>query len=336
MNWDEFAELVIDAAMEEVDPKYKERKVSILGYIGGKYYQAQRIIELMPYHDIYVEPMFGAGHVFFQKKPAVVEVVNDIYRILYIFYLVMQKPNLFNMFAKRVWTTYSHEWLFHELIDKILRLRVELAKYQTPEEMLANLTDDDLVDIAWAFFAWNSMTPDTGTYPQSKTFPYQRAKRTSKFSDTRLSALFHMHQRLRNAKIFCKDYKEILEKQDVPEALVYLDPPYVHETREKPNYYEFEWTNEQHEEMVDFLLGMKAKVILSGYDNRIYDRLLENGWKKISIGFYPKRQRVKQKGEPSGYIEEFVWLNYEPPRPKLFDTDSIVYPSGLFAPEDDD
>jgi site-specific DNA-adenine methylase len=248
----------------------------------------------------------------------------------------MQNPNLFNMFAKRVWMTYSHEWLFHELIDKILRLRVELAKYETPEEMLANLTEDDLVDIAWAFLAWNSMTPDIGVYPQTRTFPYQRAKRASKLSDTRLATLFHMHQRLRNARIYCKDYRKILEKQDVPEAVVYLDPPYVHETRVDGNYYELEWTNEQHEEMVDFLLGMKAKVILSGYDNKIYDRLVEHGWKKISIGLYPKRQRVKQLGEQSQYIEEFVWLNYEPPTKPLFNPDSVVHPSGLFAFEDDD
>jgi len=291
----------------------------------------------MPPHDIYVEPMFGAGHVFFQKKPAVVEVINDIYRILYIFYLVMQKPNLFNTFAKRVWMTYSHEWLFYELVDKILRLRLELAKYETPEEMLANLSDEDLVDIAWTFFVWNSMSPDTGTYPQSRTFPYQRVRRPTKFSDTRLATLFYMHQRLRNAKVFCKDYKEILLKQDVPEAVIYLDPPYVHETRDKPDYYEFEWTNEQHEEMVDLLLGMKAKVILSGYDNTIYDRLVEHGWKKISIGLYPKRQRVKQQGELSEYIEEFVWINYEPPQPTgLFNTNGVVYPFGLFSFEDDD
>lgn len=336
VTWDEFAELVIRTSMDEIDDKHKKKRTGILNYVGGKFYQAKRIIELMPPHDIYIEPMFGAGHVFFQKQPAVVEVINDIYRILYIFYLVIQNPNLFNMFTKRVWTTYCHEWLFHELIDKILRLRVELAKYETSEEMLANLTEDDLVDIAWAFFAWNSMCPDVGVYPQSRTFPYQRTKRTNKLSDTRLATLFYMHQRLRNARIFCKDYREILEKQDVPEAVVYLDPPYVHETREKPNYYEFEWTNKQHEEMVDFLLGMKARVILSGYDNRIYDKLVERGWKKISIGMYPKRQRVKQKGERSEYIEEFVWLNYDPPHMPLFNPNGVVYPSGLFTPENDD
>jgi DNA adenine methylase len=336
LSWDEFSELVIDEAMSSVERKYLEMKRSVINYVGGKSYQAKEIIKLMPHHDIYIEPMFGAGHVFFQKKPTTVEIINDIYRILYIFYLVIQKPNLFNTFAKRIWMTYSHEWQFHELVDKILRLRVELAKYQTPEEMLANLTDDDLVDIAWAFFAWNASNSDTGTYPQLRTFPYVRTLRPTKFSDTRLAALFYMHNRLRNTRIFCKDYREILEKENIPEALIYLDPPYVHETRRKKTYYEFEWTDEQHEEMVDLLLGMKAKVILSGYDNRIYDRLVENGWKKISIGLYPKRQKAKQRGEPPEYIEEFVWINYDPPRLPLFDPDGVVHPSGLFALEDDD
>lgn len=67
--------------------------------------------------------------------------------------------------------------------------------------------------------------------------------------------------------------------------------------------------DEQHYKLVDTLLNLKGKAILSGYDTEVYDALIENGWKKIHLGEFKERSTktidsIKQKRD------EIVWLNY--------------------------
>ena len=69
-------------------------------------------------------------------------------------------------------------------------------------------------------------------------------------------------------------------------------------------------TDEQHKELVDTLIGIKGKVVLSGYDHPIYSQLLENGWDKVVLGEYAKRSQKTNEGELSKG-KEFVWVNYE-------------------------
>ena len=69
-------------------------------------------------------------------------------------------------------------------------------------------------------------------------------------------------------------------------------------------------TDEQHKELVDTLIGIKGKVVLSGYDHPIYNKLLDNGWSKVVLGEYAKRSQKTNEGELSKG-KEFIWVNYE-------------------------
>ena len=68
-------------------------------------------------------------------------------------------------------------------------------------------------------------------------------------------------------------------------------------------------TDEQHTKLVDILLNVKGKVVLSGYDHPIYNRLLDEGWNKIALGDYSKRSQKSNNGELDEG-KEFVWINY--------------------------
>jgi len=50
----------------------------ILKYPGAKWRIADWIISKMPKHHSYVEPFFGSGAVFFNKKPSAIETINDL------------------------------------------------------------------------------------------------------------------------------------------------------------------------------------------------------------------------------------------------------------------
>ena len=83
--------------------------------------------------------------------------------------------------------------------------------------------------------------------------------------------------RLLRVQIERLDFRKFITKYDGPETLYYHDPPYVPSTR-KSGGYEHEMTEEDHEELVEILLGLQGKSILSGYANPIYERLEHAGW----------------------------------------------------------
>ena len=62
-------------------------------YYGGKQQLAQKIISLIPEHEIYCEPFIGGGAVFFRKEPSESEIINDTNGELINFYEVLQNHN---------------------------------------------------------------------------------------------------------------------------------------------------------------------------------------------------------------------------------------------------
>lgn len=50
----------------------------VLKYAGAKWRIADWISGFFPPHEIYLEPFFGSGAVFFRKAPARLETINDI------------------------------------------------------------------------------------------------------------------------------------------------------------------------------------------------------------------------------------------------------------------
>ena len=84
--------------------------------------------------------------------------------------------------------------------------------------------------------------------------------------------------------------------------MYYLDPPYVKDTRyqgQKTKEYHHEMTDDQHIELCEFIKTVKGYVILSGYDNEIYNDMLPE-WKKISRSALADGAKKRT---------EILWLN---------------------------
>ncbi|MFC7655951.1 DNA adenine methylase [Pseudonocardia benzenivorans] len=60
-------------------------------YFGGKTTLAQRIVELIPPHEHYVEPFAGGLSVLLAKRPSVMETVNDLDGRLMTFWRVLRE-----------------------------------------------------------------------------------------------------------------------------------------------------------------------------------------------------------------------------------------------------
>ncbi|OIX90385.1 DNA methylase [Serratia fonticola] len=90
--------------------------------------------------------------------------------------------------------------------------------------------------------------------------------------------------------------------------LIYLDPPYVHSTRKRNRIYRYEYSDDEHHNLLDLLVTLPCYVMVSGYENPLYDQCLKN-WRKEC--FNAKTH--------AGVREECVWMNFDPPK-KLHDS----------------
>ncbi|GLO06580.1 MULTISPECIES: DNA adenine methylase [Pseudomonas] len=84
--------------------------------------------------------------------------------------------------------------------------------------------------------------------------------------------------------------------------LVYVDPPYVPETRRRAKVYRCDYTYADHQRLLDCLVSLPCKVMLSGYDNELYNSVL-CGWRKVQ--FSAKTH--------TGVRKEVVWMNFDTP-----------------------
>lgn len=66
------------------------------------------------------------------------------------------------------------------------------------------------------------------------------------------------------------------------DALVYADPPYMHETRTHRRLYRCELTTEQHAELLQILIALPCAVAVSGYWTPLYSLAL-TGWHLLSF-----------------------------------------------------
>jgi len=106
-----------------------------------------------------------------------------------------------------------------------------------------------------------------------------------------------------NAELVCADAVEYLANFDFSKfssPLVYVDPPYLAETRTGNARYRHEYTRGDHIRLIESLRALPASVMISGYPSALYDELLA-GWRSIKF-------QVMTRG---GVRTEQLWMNYE-------------------------
>jgi hypothetical protein len=85
--------------------------------------------------------------------------------------------------------------------------------------------------------------------------------------------------------------------------LVYCDPPYLHHTRSSARRYRFDYSEQDHIELLEILKGLPCSVMLSGYPSTVYDELLSD-WSTLEL-------QVMNQG---GVRTEKLWFNFTPDR----------------------
>ena len=106
-----------------------------LQYHGGKTMMLPHILPLIPAHDCYIEPFCGGATVFFAKRPAKVNILNDINELVVTFYRVLK-----------------NEALRRKLIQKLEETAYSRACLLKADVIYNNPKGKSAVEKAWSLF----------------------------------------------------------------------------------------------------------------------------------------------------------------------------------------
>lgn len=95
------------------------------------------------------------------------------------------------------------------------------------------------------------------------------------------------------------------------DTVIYADPPYLAETRRRVRVYRCDYSAKDHERLLECLVSLPCKILISGYPSKLYERYLA-GW---DVYRFEAKTHV-------GMREEWVWYNY--PKPVVLHDDRFL------------
>lgn len=251
---------------------------AILKYPGGKWRIADWIISYFPAHKVYLEPYFGSGAVFFNKTPDYIETINDI------------DGNIVNLF--KVCRDYPEE--LAKAINLTPFARQEFSDCYTPSDNPIEQARRTLVRYHQSFGTSNSSKRSW------RNVQIHGGPRCATMWNCLPEIIVNCCARLKDAQIECTDALTLIERYNDENTLIYCDPPYLQGIR-KRNMYQHEMSDEQHIELLKALKESKSKIILSGYDNDLYNSELSD-WNTA------EKETTAQMGL---HRTEKLWFNFE-------------------------
>lgn len=253
---------------------------AVLKYPGAKNRLANWIVDHIPEHKVYCEPFFGSGAVFFNKEICYNEILNDLDDEVYNFFKVLRNNG-------------------EQLIDAIALTPYSRTEYMNCYTAKSHCDDIEKARIfavkCWQGFGCGNLYKNGFRRGIGEKSP-NPAKGWNMLPDTLEKAI----ERLKNAQIENKDALELIESLNGKQTFIYIDPPYLLETRKK-YLYEYEMADDEHIKLLEMIKEKRCKIMISGYDNKLYETHLK-GWRKT---------QKKTIAECSVPRTETLWMNYD-------------------------
>ena len=268
----------------------RRKKMIAFGWYGGKFSHLDFILPYLPDDAVHFCDVFGgSAAILINRKPSLVETYNDL------------DSELVNFFE----TLRNHG---EELIKEI-----GLTPFSREELVKACRLEHDLPSLERARrFYVRARQTRTGLAQTSSEGRWAHCVLTSRAGMAgavsrwlgAIDGLPEIVQRLMRVQIENVPALELIERYDTEDTLFYMDPPYVHESRNDSNAYGYEMTDEEHAELADMLHSIQGRAVVSGYRTALYDRLFAD-WVRIDA---PTKTCNSSKGQR----QESLWLNFHP------------------------
>ncbi len=239
-------------------------------------------------YNMYIEPFGGGANLLFAKEAFGIEIYNDLEQNVYSLFKVISDKKLFPQFKEKC----------------------DLALYSADlrEEYIEDLKIDglDVVERAYKYFYVNRTSMNgNGGFGVAPCIRRNMSKSVSDFLSA-IDALPELHNRLSKVIIENTDGIGLIEKYDKDDVFIYADPPYHHDTRTTARY-KVDMNDESQDRLLKALLNTKkTKILLSGYDCSVYNKLVKKGWKQVDIIVKTTDTHHKPKEKI-----ETLWMNYD-------------------------
>lgn len=224
---------------------------AVLKYPGSKWRISEWIISHFPEHKVYCEPFFGSGAVFFNKRPSCIETINDI------------DGNIVNLF--KVCRDNPEE----------LALLIEFTPFAREEFVDCYEMSDDPIEQARRTLVrfHQSFGTSNNSKKSWRNVQTYGGPRTATMWNYLPERIVEVCERLKEAQIENTDAIDLIRRYNDKNTLIYCDPPYLQSLRKK-NMYAHETSDEYHIKLLEVLKESKSKIVLSGYDNQMYNEAL--------------------------------------------------------------
>lgn len=247
----------------------------LIKYFGGKNKLCNWIIPQLGTHNTYLEPFGGAGNILINKSESNIEIYNEISTPIYL--------------------------LFNQVKYNLPQLKEVLSTIKNNKQTFLNYKESNPInDFEIAVKEWVvrklSFSGCGQTYAANPQSEITNA----------IIKLDVISNRLKNVLLFNKNAFDLIpEYTNNKNALIYIDPPYVHSKRNNNSIkvYDTEMNDYEHIKLIELIRYAKAKIVLSGYDNDVYQSL---GWRYVKKSTKINSSTLKIKPTKN----EFLWFNY--------------------------
>lgn len=267
-------------------------KRPVLRYHGGKFILAKWIISHFPAHRVYTEVFGGGASVLMQKPKSYGEVYNDIWDTVVNVFRVLRDPVKASELERLLRLTPFSRTEFKECGE------IQILNELDPVEKARRTILRSFAGFGSASTNSKYATGFRANANRSGTTPAHDWVNYPNHIESFV-------KRLQGVVIENKDYREVLRQHDSNETLHFLDPPYVHDTRNMKRgnaAYEYEFSDQNHIDMAKEVEQLKGCVIICGYESELYKSL------------FKKWHLFKRKAYADGASQriECLWINKKP------------------------
>lgn len=218
------------------------------------------------------------------------------YRCLFLkflYYLYKLDKDTFKLYTNRIKLVEGDDE--HYKIEKVKRKKEKYKRVQVRKPNVKKAVDIFMI----RHYAFRG----NGDYVEQSKDPYHYK--------VDLKDTHELYKKIKLSQLY---YKKVMKKYlDNPHALIMLDPPYLNRDIIKKNPYTCNFTLRQHRYLLQELTSKKheAKIVLCGYDDKMYNHYFELYNKKSELTWYNlKVMRLGKRKNKKVY--EHIWINFEP------------------------
>lgn len=265
-------------------------KIIAFNYFGGKFTYLDDLYQHFPVDFVHLVDLFaGSFSVSLNYKGNVIKTANEINQEVTNFFTVLRDQP-------------------EELLHRLHLTPVSNAEYNA----CWDITGDPIerarrfyVRCRQSFYGLGSQRKNKGWHMAKSQLNSKGGEAVSKWRNA-LIKLYEVAEIIRDTfQILNLDYKAAIDKVDAKGVFIYADPPYPLSCRKSQKDYRFEFSDDNHVELINKLNTVKSRAMISSYENDLYNDLLTpaTGWTKVRLT--PKENNIR-----TGKVQECIWFNY--------------------------